>query len=147
MFKKTYSIDNHYLYDYIYSHTKDKLVVFGYFLWAKEFFYGKSEHNIMNVYCSDITACFFNPKIIVKKDNQNNTLITITYNAIHYLFIMLSLIIGVFSALACFDSPLNIFCSFLVITIILFLYKLNFNWQRKRIMNHLLSIKNSTCQS
>ncbi len=141
MFKKTYFINNHCLYDYIYNHTKERLVIFGYFLWAEKFFCGELGHNIMEVYYSDITCCFFNPKIIVEKDNQNNTVITITYNTIHYLLIMLSLLIGVFSTLVCLDSPLNIFCSFLVIAIILFFYKINFNWQKKRIMDHLFTIK------
>lgn len=140
MFKKTFSINNQFLYDYICNHTEERFIFFGYFLYAKNYFYGKLDNNIIKVYCSDITLCFFNPKIIVEKNEQNNVLITITYNIIHYLLITLILFICVFSAIVCFAFPINIFCSIIAIAIILFLYKMNFYWQQKKIMDHLFSI-------
>lgn len=141
MFKKTYSINNCFLYDYIYEHTKDKFVLFGYFFHAEEYFCGRLDNDALKVYCTDIALCFFNPMIIVEKINQNDVFITIKYNTIHYILIALSILIGTFSVLACLSFPLNILGAFILTVVILLMYKINYSWQKKKILDCLLSIK------
>lgn len=140
MFKKSFFVNNRYLYDYIYENTKNKFVLFGYFFSSKESFCGELDDSIMKVYCTDITLCFFNPQIIVEMVSQNCILITIKYNLAHYMLILLSLFIGVFSIFVGVSFPLNIFSCILLIAVFILAYKINFNWQSKKIIDYLLNI-------
>ena len=67
MYKKSLFFNGKAVYDYVYNNTKVKNIVFGYFLFPSEKFYGQLNDAEINVYYSDITLNCFNPKITIKK--------------------------------------------------------------------------------
>lgn len=144
MFKKTFIFENGSLYDYIYCHTKNKLVLFGYFMNPDSNYYGKIDNDIIKVYCTDIVLCFLNPIIIVRKTNNDNISITIKYNIIHYLVIISEIIICLLVSLFCLSFPLNLLLATFLILIILLFNKTNYDWQKNKILNHLYSVAD-TC--
>ena len=72
VYKKSLFFNGKTVYDYVYNNTKVKNIVFGYFLSPSEKFYGQLNDAGINVYYSDITLNFFNPKITIKKDEKDN---------------------------------------------------------------------------
>ena len=87
MYKKSLFFNGKAVYDYVYNNTKVKNIVFGYFLSPSEKFYGQLNDAEINVYYSDITLNCFNPKITIKKDEKDNTVINVHYNSFHYFLI------------------------------------------------------------
>ena len=67
MYKKSLFFNGKTVYDYVYNNTKVKNIVFGYFLFPSEKFYGQLNDAEINVYYSDITLNFLIPKSQLKK--------------------------------------------------------------------------------
>ena len=125
MYKKSLFFNGKAVYDYVYNNTKVKNIVFGYFL-------SPSDAEI-NVYYSDITLNFFNPKITIKKDEKDNTVINVHYNSFHYFLIVLMLLIVTIVSIAVLNFPTNLIVAFLFYFILLLIFKINFNWQLNKI--------------
>ena len=101
MYKKSLFFNGKAVYDYVYNNTKVKNIVFGYyFLFPSEKFYGQFNDAEINVYYSDITLNCFNPKITIKKDEKDNTVINVHYNSFHYFLIVLMLLIATIVSIA-----------------------------------------------
>lgn len=113
MHKKSLFFNGKAVYDYVYNNTKVKNIVFGYFLSPSEKFYGQLNDAEINVYYSDITLNFFNPKITIKKDEKDNTVINVHYNSFHYFLIVLMLLIVTIVSIAVLNFPTNLIVAFL----------------------------------
>lgn len=133
MYKKSLFFNGKAVYDYVYNNTKVKNIVFGYFLSPSEKFYGQLNDAEINVYYSDITLNCFNPKITIKKDEKDNTVINVHYNSFHYFLIVLMLLIATIVSIAGLNFPTNLIVAFLFDFILLFIFKINFNWQLNKI--------------
>lgn len=115
MYKKSLFFNGKAVYDYVYDNTKVKNIVFGYFLSPSEKFYGQLNDAEINVYYSDITLNFFNPKITIKKDEKDNTVINVHYNSFHYFLMVLMLLIVTIISIAVLNFPTNLIVAFLFI--------------------------------
>lgn len=133
MYKKSLFFNGKAVYDYVYNNTKVKNIIFGYFLSPCEKFYGQLNDAEINVYCCDITLNFFNPKITIKKDEKDNTVINVHYNSFRYFLIVLMLLIVTIVSIAVLNFPTNLIAAFLFYFILLLIFKINFNWQLNKI--------------
>ena len=131
MYKKSLFFSGKAVYDYVYDNTKVKNNVFGYFLSPSEKFYGQLNDAEINVYYSDITLNFFNPKITIKKDEKDNTVINVHYNSFHYFLIVLMLLIVTIVSIPVLNFPTNLIVAFLFDFILLLIFKIIFNCQLK----------------
>lgn len=133
MYKKSLFFNGKAVYDYVYNNTKVKNIVFGYFLFPSEKFYGQLNDAEINVYYSDITLNCFNPKITIKKDEKDNTVINVHYNSFHYFLIVLMLLIVTIVSIPVLNFPTNLILAFLFDFILLLIFKIIFNWQLNKI--------------
>ncbi len=136
IFEKKKVYNDLFLYDYILKNTVEKKISFGYFIYRESAFYGKTMNNEMKIYCSDIVLCLLNPLIVVKITN-NNTSITVKYNILHYLAMLLQIILCLFFTLYIIESNISIFVSVLIIFLNILIYKINFELRFKQIDNCL----------
>lgn len=133
MYKKSLFFNGKAVYDYVYDNTKVKNIVFGYFLSPSEKFYGQLNDAEINVYYSDITLNCFNPKITIKKDEKDNTVINVHYNSFHYFLIVLMLLIVTIVSIPMLNFPTNLIVAFLFDFILLLIFKIIFNCQLNKI--------------
>ena len=113
MYKKSLFFNGKSVYENVYNKTKVKNIVFGYFLFPSEKFYGQLNDAEINVYYSDITLNCFNPKITIKKDEKDNTVINVHYNSFHYFLIVLMLLIVTIVSIPVLNFPTNLIVAFL----------------------------------
>lgn len=132
IFKKKNIYNDLFLYNNLSKNVIEKNIIFGYFFYGENTFYGKILNNEMKIYCSDILLCLLNPLIIVKK-NDDNTHITIKYNVLHYSVMLFQMIFCILFVFYILKFPINILVSVSIICFSILIYKINFELRAKRI--------------
>lgn len=140
IFEKKKVYNNLFLYDYLLENTVERKIIFGYFIYGESAFYGKITNDEMKIYCSDIVLSLLNPLIIVQTTN-NNTLITVKYNKLHYFAMLLQVSLCLFFTFAIMNMITSIVVSVLILCVSVIIYKINFELRFKKIDKYLNMIK------